>query len=84
VTTAERRRFEQLRDDRRTIDQAAAWLRVMAWQEQYAGLHDRGRAQMLAMLLDTLSLQLDRIPPRVRGEAVRAVVPLADRRERGT
>jgi hypothetical protein len=26
---------------------------------------------MLAMLLDTLSLQLDRIPPRVRGETVR-------------
>jgi hypothetical protein len=54
----------------------------MAWHEQYAGLHDRDRAQMLAILLDTLSLQLDRIPPVVRGETVRVSRWLVD--ERGT
>jgi hypothetical protein len=48
-----------------------AWLRERAWLERYAGLHDRDRAQMLAMLLDTLSLQLDRVDPAVRSEAVR-------------
>ena len=37
---------------------------------------------MLAMLLDTLSLQLDRIPPRVRGETVRVSRWLVG--ERGT
>jgi hypothetical protein len=50
---------------------AAAWLRSQAWQEHYAGLRDQDRAFMIAMLLDTLSLQLDRIPPGVRAETVR-------------
>jgi hypothetical protein len=40
------------------------------------------RAQMLAILPDTLSLQLDRIPPVVRGETVRVSRWLVD--ERGT
>ena len=66
LTTAERRRYEELQADRLHIDTAAAWLHTQAWQEQYAGLHDQDRAFMTAMWLDTPSLQLDRIPPGAR------------------
>jgi hypothetical protein len=41
--------------------------------EQYAGLHDKDRAFMLAGILDTLSLHLDRVPPGLRAKAVRGV-----------
>lgn len=71
LNATERRRWEQLQADRQAIDTAAAWLRARAIQDGYAGLHDEDRAFQLAMLLDTLSLQLDRIPPGVRAETVR-------------
>jgi hypothetical protein len=53
------------------IDTAAARQREREWQERYAGLRDQGRAFMIAMPLDTLSLQLDRVGPGVRAETVR-------------
>jgi hypothetical protein len=71
MNTTDRRCYEQLQADRKAIDTAAAWLRERAWQGEYAGLHDKDRAFMLAALLDTLSLQLDRNPPGVRAETVR-------------
>jgi hypothetical protein len=71
VTTAEWRRSDQLRADRETVNSAGVWLRSRAWQEQYAGCHDKDRCFQLAMLLDTLSLQLDRAPAGLREETVR-------------
>jgi hypothetical protein len=71
MNQTDRRRWTQLQADRKAIDTAAAWLRERAWQGEYAGLHDKDRAFMIALLLDTLSLQADRIPPGVRAEAVR-------------
>ena len=71
MTTAERRRFEQLQADRAHIESAAAWLRQNASQENYAGLSDHSRALQIALLLDSLSLQLDRVPKGLRIEAVR-------------
>ena len=56
--------------------------RQRAWQEQYAGLHDKDRAFMLAGLLDTLALQLDRVDAAVRRDAVFACCWLLG--ERGT
>jgi hypothetical protein len=82
VNAAERRRWEQLKADRHDIGRAAAWLRQRAWQEQYAGLHDKDRAFMLAGLLDTLALQLDRVDSAVRRDAVFACRWLLG--ERGT
>ena len=51
-------------------------------KEQYAGLHDKDRAFMLAGLLDTLALQLDRVDSAVRRDAVFACRWLLG--ERGT
>ena len=71
MNTTERRRFEALMADRRAIELAAAWLRQNASQENYAGLSDHSRALQIALLLDSLSLQLDRVPSGLRIEAVR-------------
>jgi hypothetical protein len=71
LTTADRRRWEQLLADRKRIDQAATWLRERAWQESYAGCRDNDRAFQLAMLLDTFSLQLDRARRACAGKTVR-------------
>lgn len=72
VNQTDRRRFDQLQADRNVIDTAAAWLREQAWLEQYAGLHDKDRAFMLAAVLDSVSVQLDRIPDGLRREVVRS------------
>jgi hypothetical protein len=42
-----------------------------AWQESYAGLSDKDRAYSLAHLLETLSLQRDRVPEGLQAETVR-------------
>jgi hypothetical protein len=71
LNTRDRRRWEELHADRQDIDRAARWLRDLAWQESYAGFKDKDRAFMVAMLLDTLSIQLDRVDSAVGSEAVR-------------
>lgn len=72
MNTRERARYEALMADRRTIEGAAGWLRAGAWEDGYAGLKDQDRCFMLAALLESLSLQLDRVPGGLRIEAVRA------------
>jgi hypothetical protein len=67
----ERAQWEQMQADRQAIDVAAAWLRTRAWQDSYAGLADKDRGFALATLLESLSVQLDRIPDGLRVEAVR-------------
>lgn len=67
--------------DQRIIDAAAAWLRSCAWQESYAGFADKDRAFMFAGLLNTLSLQLDQVPPAVRAEVVRTCGWMMGRRD---
>lgn len=71
MTAAERRRFEALQADRQALDVAAAWLRLRAWEQAYAGFKDKDRAFALASLLESLSVQLDRVPEGLRIEAVR-------------
>jgi|tagenome__1003787_1003787.scaffolds.fasta_scaffold19081001_1 hypothetical protein len=71
VTTAERRRWEALQADRHALDVAAAWLRYRAWEQSYAGFKDKDRCFALASLLESLSVQLDRVPEGLRIEAVR-------------
>ena len=71
MNTTERRRWEQLQADRQAIDLAAAWLRQNASQEDFAGFRDKSRAIQVAMLVESLSLQLDRVPSGLRVEAVR-------------
>jgi hypothetical protein len=72
LKTAERRHYDALQADRASIEYAAAWLRQHAWQESYAGLSSKNRALALATFLESVSMQLDRIPPGLRAEAVRA------------
>jgi hypothetical protein len=67
----ERAQWEQLQADRLTLDTAAAWLRHRAWQESYAGMRDKDRAFVLAAFLESVSVQLDRVPEALRIEAVR-------------
>ena len=71
MTAAERRRWEALQADRHTIDVAAAWLRYRAWQDSYSGFRDKDRAFVLAAFLESVSVQLDRVPEALRIEAVR-------------
>jgi hypothetical protein len=72
VTAAERRRLDALQADRAHIELAAAWLRQNAWQESYAGLSSKDRAFALAAFMESVAMQLERIPPGLRAEAVRA------------
>lgn len=67
----DRKRAKQMHADRRTIDQAAAFLRHRAAQDGYAGLHDPDRCYALAGLLDMLALQLDQLPPGLREDTAR-------------
>jgi hypothetical protein len=71
LNATDRRRWQELHDDRLIVDRGARWLRDQAWQESYAGLHNKDRAFMLATLLESLSLQLDAVPDGLRREAVR-------------
>jgi len=71
TTTAERRGWEAPHANRQIVDTAGAWLRHRAVQEHYAGAREPDRALMAALLLDSLSLQWDRIPPGLRAETVR-------------
>jgi hypothetical protein len=72
MNAAERRRWDELQADRRVIGAGAAWLRTNAWEQSYAGFRDKDRAFALATLMDAISMQLDRVPPGLRAEAVRA------------
>lgn len=71
MTATDRRRWAELHADRQTIERAATWLRTLAWEESYAGLRDKDRAFAIALFLEAVSFQLDRIPPGLRVEAVR-------------
>lgn len=71
MTAADHRRWDKLRADREVLSAAAEWLRARAWRESYAGFKDKDRCFQLAMLLDTMALQVDAIPETVRAEAVR-------------
>ncbi len=62
--------------ERRSVENAAAWLRQNAWQEHYAGFGDKDRAFQLATLMESLSLQLDRLPDGLRTEAVRVAASM--------
>jgi hypothetical protein len=68
----EQAQWDQLQADRQAIEAAAAWLRHRAWDQAYAGFKDKERAFALASLLESLSVQLDRVPDGLRAEAVRA------------
>lgn len=67
----ERAQWDQLQADRQALNVAAAWLRMRAWEQAYAGFKDKDRAFALASLLESLSVQLDRVPEGLRVEAVR-------------
>src|SRR5690348_13573133 len=70
----EQAQWDQLQADRRAVDTAAAWLRTLAWEESYAGFNGSGgkdRAFALASFLESVSVQLDRVPEGLRIEAVR-------------
>lgn len=80
MTAADHRRYDQLRADRQIVNEGAMWLRADAIAEQFAGFQRKERAFALAGLLDTLVLQLDRVPEAVRAGAILAAEVLIDQR----
>jgi transposase len=70
VNDRERRRFEQVRQDKQLLEQAAAWIRNEGFQGEYAGFHRKELAFGVAALFDMLIMELDRVPAGVRAQAV--------------
>jgi hypothetical protein len=59
--------FEQLRTDRRVVEQAAAQLRHQAILDGYAGLERKDVAFALALVLDELARHLRDLEDDLRG-----------------
>jgi hypothetical protein len=70
----ERAAWDELQADRAQVELAAAWLRQIAWTQSYAafnGFGGKDRAFALATFLESVAVQLDRVPEGLRVEAVR-------------